>query len=98
GWLGGIVFYLVTIYWIAYTIARYTAVPFAVSCGILLLLACVLALYHGAFIAGLRWFEERGLPVVWLAPPLWVTLEWLRGWFFIGFPWAALGYSQYRHH
>src|SRR5262249_21533083 len=28
----------------------------------------------------------------------WVTLEWLRGWFFIGFPWAALGYSQYRFH
>ena len=32
------------------------------------------------------WFERRGLSPVWLAPALWVTLEWLRGWFFIGFP------------
>src|SRR5262249_30176318 len=39
-----------------------------------------------------------GMPVVWLAPLLWVTLEWLRSWFFIGFPWAALGDSQYRYH
>jgi apolipoprotein N-acyltransferase len=57
----------------------------------------VLACYTGAFVAGLRWLEEQGLPATWLAPALWVTLEWMRGWFFIGFPWAALGYSQYRH-
>src|SRR5207249_3730626 len=54
--------------------------------------------YTGAFVAGVRWLGTRELPVIWLAPLLWVALEWLRGWFFIGFPWAALGYSQYRHH
>jgi apolipoprotein N-acyltransferase len=98
GWVAGFVFYLVTLYWIAYTIARYTAVPFAVAVAILVLLASVLALYHGAFVGGVRWLEAAGLPALWLAPLLWVTLEWLRGWFFIGFPWAALGYSQYRYH
>src|SRR4029450_71683 len=51
-----------------------------------------------AFAAVIAWFERRGVPVVWLGPALWVTLEGLRGWFFIGFPWAALGYSQYRFH
>ncbi|HJQ83345.1 MAG TPA: hypothetical protein VKA21_04670, partial [Candidatus Binatia bacterium] len=27
GWLGGLVFYLATTYWVAYTISNYTAVP-----------------------------------------------------------------------
>ena len=98
GWLGGFVFYLATVYWVAYTIANYTAVPFAVALGILALMASTLACYTGAFVAGVRWLGARELPVIWLAPLLWVALEWLRGWFFIGFPWAALGYSQYRHH
>jgi apolipoprotein N-acyltransferase len=97
GWLGGLVFYLGTVYWIAYTIVHYTAVPLVAAVGVLLITAAALACYHGAFIAGLRWFDRRRLPTIWLAPALWVTLEWLRGWFFIGFPWAALGYSQYRY-
>jgi len=98
GWLGGLVFYLATVYWVAYTITRYAAVPMPLAVASLLLMASVLAGYTGAFLAALRWLEARGLPAFWLAPPLWVTLEWLRSWFFIGFPWAALGYSQYRYH
>jgi apolipoprotein N-acyltransferase len=98
GWTTGFVFYVATVYWVAYTITRYTAVPMAVAVPILFLMAAVLACYHGAFVAVLRWLEQRGLPAFWLAPPLWVTLEWLRSWFFIGFPWAALGYSQHRFH
>jgi apolipoprotein N-acyltransferase len=98
GWLAGLVFYLVTTYWVAYTITRYTSVPLPVAGGILVLMAAALACYHGAFVAGVRWFDLRGMPSIWLAPALWVALEWLRGWFFIGFPWADLGYSQYRAH
>src|SRR5206468_2952063 len=70
----------------------------AASGGILALMASTLACYTAAFVAGVRWLGARKLPVIWLGPLLWVALEWLRGWFFIGFPWAALGYSQYRHH
>ena len=98
GWVTGTVFYVATCYWVASTIIHYTAVPMVLAVGILLLMAAALACYHGGFVAGVRWLEGRGLPALWLAPPLWVTLEWLRGWFFIGFPWAALGYSQYRYH
>ena len=98
GWLGGAVFYLAIVYWVAHTISAYSAVPFALAVAILLLMVSVLACYTGAFTAGVAWLEARSLPVVWLAPPLWVVLEWLRSWFFIGFPWAALGYSQYRYH
>jgi len=98
GWLTGFVFYLATCYWIAYTITKYTAVPLVLAIGVLVVMAAALACYHGAFVGGLRWIESRGLSPLWMAAPLWVTLEWLRSWFFIGFPWAALGYSQYRYH
>jgi apolipoprotein N-acyltransferase len=98
GWLAGFVFYLATVYWVAYTITQYTTVPLAVAAGILVVMCAALAGYHGAFVAGVRWLDDRGLPALWLAPAFWVALEWLRSWFFIGFPWADLGYSQYRHH
>src|SRR5262245_48064811 len=98
GWTTGLVFYLATTYWVGYTIVHYTSLPLPLAMGIVLLMASALACYHGAFAAGVRFFERRGRDVVWLAPALWVTLEWLRSWFFIGFPWGALGYSQYRFH
>src|SRR5689334_9558442 len=98
GWLTGFVFYLATTYWVGYTIRHYTSLPLPIIVGIVVIMAAALACYHGAFAAGLRVFERSGRDVVWLAPALWVTLEWLRGWFFIGFPWGALGYSQYRFH
>jgi apolipoprotein N-acyltransferase len=98
GWLTGVAFYLGTTYWVGYTIVHYTSVPTPVAMGIVVLMASALAVYHGAFAAGVRWFERGRGDAVWLAPALWVTLEWLRGWFFIGFPWGALGYSQHRFH
>ncbi|HXJ35320.1 MAG TPA: apolipoprotein N-acyltransferase [Candidatus Eisenbacteria bacterium] len=98
GWLTGFVFYLATTYWVGYTIVHYTNVPLVIAMAIVVLMASALACYHGAFAAGIRFFERGGRDAVWLAPALWVTLEWMRGWFFIGFPWGALGYSQYRFH
>jgi apolipoprotein N-acyltransferase len=98
GWLTGFVFYVATTYWVGYTIIHYTAVPLPVAMAIVCLMAGALACYHAAFAAGIRLFQRAGRGVVWLAPALWVTLEWLRGWFFIGFPWGMLGYSQYRFH
>src|SRR5438067_1455514 len=54
GWTGGLVFYLATVYWVAYTITHYTAVPLPLAIGILVLMASILACYHGAFLGGLR--------------------------------------------
>ncbi len=98
GWLTGLTFFVATCYWIVYTIGHYTDLPVPLAAILLVMMSSVLAVYHGAFTAGLRWLERRELPAVWIAPALWVTLEWMRGWFFIGFPWAGLGYSQYRFH
>jgi apolipoprotein N-acyltransferase len=96
GWLSGTTFFVATTYWIIHTISHYTTMPTIVSAVLLLLMSLVLGAYTGALAASLRWMERRRLPWVWLAPFVWVTLEWARGWFFIGFPWGALGYSQHR--
>jgi len=96
GWLAGMAFWIATTYWIVHTIGHYTAVPLPVAAVLLVLMSAVLACYHGAFAAGLAWMARRRIGWAWAAPPLWVTLEWMRGWFFIGFPWTPLGYTQHR--
>jgi len=49
-----------------------------------------LAGYLYAYVRG----ESRALGVLLVAPAAWVTIEWLRGWLFTGFPWLLIGYSQ----
>ncbi len=99
-WLGvlcGVVHYLGTIYWIAYTLAFYGKLNWGISIVLLLLLVAYLGLYVGAFAGILSWCERRGAGVscCLLGPVLWVSLEYLRTYLLSGFPWALLGYSQY---
>jgi apolipoprotein N-acyltransferase len=96
GWITGLTFYLGTLYWLVYTIGTFSPIPYVVAVIPLLLLCAVLAVYHGAFAAGVVFAGRRGLDPVVFAPLWWVGLEWLRSWLGIGFPWASLGYSQYR--
>jgi len=96
GWLSGTTFFVAVTYWVVHTIRHYTALPGPLAVVLLLLMSLVLGLYMAAFAAGVRWMQARRLPWVYLAPALWVVLEWLRGWFVVGFPWGALGYSQWR--
>ncbi|HEV8718156.1 MAG TPA: apolipoprotein N-acyltransferase [Candidatus Binatia bacterium] len=95
GWISGMGFYLCTVYWVVHTIGFYSNIPPLVAIGPLLLMCTILALYTGAFAAGLCFYRQRQRSIVLLGPLLWVGLEWLRSFFFIGFPWASLGYSQH---
>src|SRR5262245_55846194 len=52
GWVTGFVFFVATVYWVAYTISNYTAVPLPLAVGILVLKCSILACYTGAFAAG----------------------------------------------
>lgn len=102
-WLGGaagLSFYLATIWWVINTMTTYGGMPLALSLLALLLLSGVLAGYTAAFawllVAGRRrlGFPREAEPLI--AGGLWVALEFLRTYLFSGFPWALLGYSQYR--
>ena len=95
GWISGLGFYLCTVYWVVHTIGFYSNIPPVLAVGPLLLMCAILALYTGAFAAGLRFYQQGRDSIVLLGPLLWVGLEWLRSFFFIGFTWASLGYSQH---
>ncbi|HWT81942.1 MAG TPA: apolipoprotein N-acyltransferase [Candidatus Methylomirabilis sp.] len=102
-WLGygaGLTFYLAIIWWVINTMTTYGQMSLPLSLVALLLLCGVLAGYWAAF-AGLFVAGRRSLgfppgvePLV--AAGLWVALEFLRTYLFSGFPWAVLGYTQYR--
>jgi apolipoprotein N-acyltransferase len=97
GWLSGTAAYLAILVWVIVVMQTYGRLPILVSLLLLFLLAAYVGLYVGLFAAGWHWLDERRPRWSWLlAPMLWAALEWLRGHLLSGFPWALLGYSQYR--
>ncbi len=97
GLVTGFVFLSGLLYWIYVVLTQYGNLPGPVSVLILIGLNAYLATYFGAFAYLFRWLPGRfPLPEVIIAPSLWVTMEYIRGFLFSGFPWESLGYSQYR--
>lgn len=83
-YLGGLIFYLITIYWVIHV----TLIG-------LVLLILYLALYFGAFGILIKKIENLPkLTFLFVAPAVWVMLEYIRSHFLSGFGWALLGYSQ----
>ncbi len=90
GWLFGFAQFGGILYWIAFLeAAQYlSGLAWAV-------LVFYLSLYFAVFGWGYRWLTGKGVPEAWIAPFLWVALEYIRGsrpWG--GFSWGELGYSQ----
>jgi apolipoprotein N-acyltransferase len=96
GFITGFVSFLGILYWIIVAVHTYGNVPLLLSGPILLLLVAYLSLFIGTFTSLFHFLQKRtSLPMLVLAPCLWVSLEYLRSFFLTGFPWANLGYSQY---
>jgi apolipoprotein N-acyltransferase len=99
-WLSGtfgLVFFCGTVYWVTNSVHFYGHVPLLPATLITLLLCVILALFivpFGGALVHIRATHPRLLFLA--APALWVTLEYARTYLFSGFPWALLGYSQYR--
>ncbi len=102
GLLAGLIYHVLTLYWIIIVLERYGGLPLWISVAAMLLLSAYMALYWGVFclllslIAGRHWHKERSIVVlVWTAPLLWTGLDSLRGMLFTGFPWLDIGYGLY---
>ena len=96
GWLTGTIYFLGTVHWVTNTMIHYGKLPAVVSYPIMLLFVVYLGLYVAAFAALFVFLKRRTtFPATLTAPVLWVSLELLRTYALTGFPWAALGYSQY---
>ncbi|HEX4326910.1 MAG TPA: apolipoprotein N-acyltransferase [Burkholderiales bacterium] len=98
GYAFGLGWFCTGISWVYISMHDVGGMPALVAGLATLLFAAYLALWPAA--AG--WLQARlgaGLPSPYwrqllLAPAAWAFAEWLRGWLFTGFPWAALGYAH----
>jgi apolipoprotein N-acyltransferase len=97
GWVAGLAFFLPLLRWLTHTMTTFSAMTTPVAVLVLLALAGYLALYWGGVACGLAWLDGRlGSRALWLASPLWVAAELLRGHLLSGFPWGLLGYVPSR--
>ncbi len=97
GFLTGFVHYITLIYWLTGTLGTYGNVPIFFSIPLLILLSAYLAAYMGIFAAVLGWLRPSPVISIIFFPALWVFLEYVRSFFFTGFPWELIGYSQFNN-
>ncbi len=91
------VHYYTLIYWVYHVIQYYGGLPWFLASFVLSLLVCYMALYPAIFCWGLARFRESSpLPLITIAPVLWVSLELLRSYLFTGFPWGLIGHTLYQ--
>ena len=95
GFVAGVFFYLLQLYWIVPVLQTYGGLGWYFAVPALLLLVCYMSCYLAIFAAGLHLINSRGprmiMPLA--AASLWVGLDWVRSWMISGFPWMDIGYG-----
>lgn len=86
--------------WVFVSMYEFGGVGLPLSLFLTTLFVLFLALFPGLLGYCLaRFFNDSGaafsaLRLALIFPAAWALFEWIRGWFFTGFPWLNLGYSQ----
>jgi len=99
GWAFGFGWSLAGMHWLYIALNRFGGMPAPLAALAVCLLGAYMGLF-GAFATGVAtWLRRRwSLPVsaflLLVLPVAWGVSEWLRGWVFTGFPWAASGYAH----
>lgn len=94
GMVAGLSHYISLTYWIINVISTYGGLNFFISTCVLLLLCLYLSIYMGIFSLLAGAFRHSKIKIFYFAG-IWVSLEYIRGLIFTGFPWGLLGYTQY---
>jgi apolipoprotein N-acyltransferase len=96
-WLFGFTGFVFNLAWVRHTMIDYGGLPVYLSIFFLVLLALYCGLYPAVSIWCASLIRSRtGLAWVVVLPVLWVSFEYFRAHALTGFPWNALGQSQYR--
>ncbi len=91
----GMGLFLTGTYWIVISVTLVGGAPVYIS----LILMIGLVLVMSVWLAITGWLTNllshgEPLRLLFVAPAVWVIIEWLRGWVFTGFPWMSLGYGH----
>ena len=95
GLVTGAAYFGGTVYWTGAVVQQFGGLSWPVAVLVASLLVAYLALFPAVFALGLGWLGWRlGRGAMMLAPAVWVATELGRTYFWSGFPWVLLGYSQ----
>ncbi len=96
GWITGTVQFLGLLYWIPQVLSHYGGLPAFGAWGLFAALSATLGCFPAAACALTRYCMNRGGRwFLFIFPPAWIALEYLRSQVpFGGFPWLLIGYSQ----
>ena len=96
-WIAGIVFNILTFWWIVRLPAKAMTQPWLIFPGLL-----ALGLYLGLYVACFGWIvrflrRRLGWPVLIVAPIAWAASEWAKSSGTLGCPWGNVGYALAEH-
>ena len=96
-WTQGLVFYAVTLYWLATMLRTYAHKPLITAAAEMLVLAAIEGFFVGATVAAAAFVSRRvRLPMLVTLPIAWPAIEWVRSFFPVKCPWALLGYTAHQ--
>ena len=95
GFVTGVGYFGGTVYWTGTVVTQFGGLAAPVGVVVAAVLVAYLSLFPALFTLALGWLGARyGRRAILLAPAVWVTTELARTYFWSGFPWLLLGYSQ----
>jgi apolipoprotein N-acyltransferase len=95
GFVAGVGYFGGTVYWTGAVVTQFGGLSWPVGVVVAAALVAYLSLFPALFTLCLGWLGAKfGARAIMLAPAIWVTTELGRTYFWSGFPWLLLGYSQ----